>query len=550
MRSTHLIRPWLLALAICACGGGSDGSSGTTNPPIVVDDSPSAITLSPSATVTLQSGSTSNIVASVTAKSGKTLSSANVTWTSSDPAIASVLNGVITGLKVGTVTITASIGSVQATSTVTVVPGLAAALAMRTQPVGAVIGSVLATQPVVEIRDAAGNVVTTSTASVTATIAAGGGTLTGTATVSAVAGVATFSGLGVTGVAGDRTLSFTSTGLTAAGSATFTMTAPPTPLIVVDKQSVTFTANTGANPPPATVNITNGGPGTLSGLTLDPVVYDAGQPTGWLAATLNGTTVPTSITLTATSATLAAGTYHATVRLNAPSASNSPLSIGVALTVTPAGTLTYADAQKVRVVDVGNTFAPAVSLVDNTGKPLTGFTISYTSRATSVATVANDGTITARAAGYTWIVASTSFSSDSVYVLVPASATAPLLRTDATSYVGRVGDTLTINVILDTRGTTVGAASLAAAIAASVSFVTRVPQGPPVPQVTNNGGIVRMSVAQASGMNGPIVTVTLKLFTRLPVSGTIYLFALSVAGIDGSDLTSQTTAIPLPIIFR
>jgi len=49
----------------------------------------------------------------------------------------------------------------------------------------------LTTQPIIEVRDAAGNLVTTATPTITATIATGGGTVTGS-TATAVGGVATF----------------------------------------------------------------------------------------------------------------------------------------------------------------------------------------------------------------------------------------------------------------------------------------------------------------------------------------------------------------------
>jgi hypothetical protein len=98
-------------------------------------------------------------------------------------------------------------------------------VAITTQPVGNTSGSALATQPVVRIVDAAGNTITTSTASVTVT--ASGGTLGGTTTVSAVAGIATFTNLTHT-TAGTNTLTFASTSpttLTSVTSASFTTAA-------------------------------------------------------------------------------------------------------------------------------------------------------------------------------------------------------------------------------------------------------------------------------------------------------------------------------------
>jgi hypothetical protein len=87
----------------------------------------------------------------------------------------------------------------------TVTPGAATQLALTTAPVTGASGAALATQPVVTIRDAQGNTVTASTAAVTVAIQSGtGGTLGGTTTVNAVAGVATFSGVTLAGVVGTQ----------------------------------------------------------------------------------------------------------------------------------------------------------------------------------------------------------------------------------------------------------------------------------------------------------------------------------------------------------
>jgi hypothetical protein len=77
---------------------------------------------------------------------------------------------------------------------------------------------------------------------------------------------------------------------------TFTVAAAPVPpSILAAPTSLSFTATAGsANPAQKTVNITNGGGGTLDGLTLS-VRYASGQPTGWLNASLAGTTAPTTI---------------------------------------------------------------------------------------------------------------------------------------------------------------------------------------------------------------------------------------------------------------
>ncbi len=88
---------------------------------------------------------------------------------------------------------------------------------------GAVSGSAFTTQPVITLRDAFGNALTNSTASVTMTVS-GNGTTVGTTTVNAVAGVATFSGVGISGTAGTPyTLTFVSDGLTSATQSSLTI---------------------------------------------------------------------------------------------------------------------------------------------------------------------------------------------------------------------------------------------------------------------------------------------------------------------------------------
>lgn len=90
-----------------------------------------------------------------------------------------------------------------------------ASIAIETQPLGVVSGDPLSTQPVIKILDAFGDVITTATNSIEATITIvnGSGSLSGTTTISAVNGYATFTDLTFTGDASFY-LTFTATGLT------------------------------------------------------------------------------------------------------------------------------------------------------------------------------------------------------------------------------------------------------------------------------------------------------------------------------------------------
>ena len=104
----------------------------------------------------------------------------------------------------------------------------ASQLVIRTQPVGAATGANLATQPVVELQDRFGNLIDDDSATqVTVAVASGvGGGISGTKTVTAVNGVATFSGLKFVGLpANTYTFGFTSGTLTSATSANVRVTA-------------------------------------------------------------------------------------------------------------------------------------------------------------------------------------------------------------------------------------------------------------------------------------------------------------------------------------
>jgi Glycoside hydrolase family 44 len=108
-------------------------------------------------------------------------------------------------------------------------PPVQKTLFVATQPSGQLPGNVIVTQPVVQIRANGATDTTDNTTVVTASIAAGTGTagalLGGTATSTAIAGVATFTNLSIDLAGTSYQLRFTATGLTAATSANFTIAA-------------------------------------------------------------------------------------------------------------------------------------------------------------------------------------------------------------------------------------------------------------------------------------------------------------------------------------
>ena len=103
--------------------------------------------------------------------------------------------------------------------------GAATQLAITTQPVAGASGEAMTSQPVVAIQDSAGNVVTTATDSVSVAVQTGNGTLSGTTSVNAVNGVATFTDLTLADMVGaSSTLRFSSGSLTSADSSSISPT--------------------------------------------------------------------------------------------------------------------------------------------------------------------------------------------------------------------------------------------------------------------------------------------------------------------------------------
>ena len=109
--------------------------------------------------------------------------------------------------------------------------GASPRLAMAVQPAGtAQSGAPLSRQPSIRLESAQGAAIAQSGVSITAAIASGGGTLSGTTTVTTNAsGVAAFDNLVITGSNGPRTLIFAAANYTPAVSSPVTVAANPGP---------------------------------------------------------------------------------------------------------------------------------------------------------------------------------------------------------------------------------------------------------------------------------------------------------------------------------
>ena len=117
-------------------------------------------------------------------------------------------------------------------------------------------------------------------------------------------------------------------------SVTFTITAQTTsPSIGLSSTSLNFfAAEAGASPEAQIVTVSNAGGGTLSELGAS-VSYASGS--GWLTAELNATTSPATLTVQATTGSLTAGSYTATVAIASGVAGNSPQNVSITFSVSP-----------------------------------------------------------------------------------------------------------------------------------------------------------------------------------------------------------------------
>jgi hypothetical protein len=160
-------------------------------------------------------------------------------------------------------------------------------LIVTTQPSGAVNDVVFTTQPVVEIQNS-GVTDSSATDNITVSLATGSGTLSGTLTVAAVAGVASFTDLKIVG-SGSHTLSFTASGLTTATSSSITPTVgAATQLIVATQPSGSVNDAAFTTQPIVEIQDSGGNVDTSDNSTVVTVAIATGS------GTLSGTTTATA----------------------------------------------------------------------------------------------------------------------------------------------------------------------------------------------------------------------------------------------------------------
>lgn len=268
---------------------------------------------------------------------GNKLVGRTVTWSARDPAVVEVdQTGLVRGLRAGTSDVAADLDGLTASALVAVDARPVIALERASVAFSAVVGADPLQQSIA-VTNAAGG----SLHGLDISVDYGSGpdgwleaTLSGTTAPAALTLVAAPRGLR----AGSYSAEVAVSAVVAANSpqtvaVTLEVREPAAEArIALDPDAVTFEAVSGeADPSPRTVSVTNGGGGTLSGLSVS-VSYGSGA-SGWLEATLGSIAAPATLTLRARTGSLADGTYTATVSVTASAAANSPRTVAVTFEV-------------------------------------------------------------------------------------------------------------------------------------------------------------------------------------------------------------------------
>jgi len=454
--------------------------------------------------------------------------------------------------------------------------GPATQLVFGQQPTNTEDGNPITPAVTVNVEDAGGNLVTSSSATVTMAIGTNpsGGTLSGTTSVAAAGGVATFSTLSINKDGTGYTLSATSSGLTAATSSTFNITAnSATQLVFTQEPSGTATAGTAfATQPKVSVEDANGNVVTTSTASITlTITSGSGTPGAALACTTNPVTaasgvatfagcninlVGTSYTLTATATGLTAGTSTAiTITPGAPSK--------FVFTTEPSATATggapFAQQPVVSVEDVnGNVVTSgtgsnaSVTLAINTGSGTLTCTTNPVTASAGVATFAGcnlntAGSYTLKATGaYTTAVSTT--------IAVSVGAEAKLAFTVQPSNTA-AGSTITPSVTVsveDAGGNVVGTSADSITVAIGTNPGSSTLSGTTSVNAVN--GVATFSTLSlnkvgtaytltATDSTTALTTATSSTFNITPGAGTQLVFTTQPGGGTGGVAWSQQPVV-------
>jgi len=328
-------------------------------------------------------GQTTQLVATPEDSVGNMLTGRPVTWSSSNSAISTVdANGFVTGVKAGSVTITATSEGVSATTTLTVQPVPINAVAISPQSSSLLVGQTVTITA--EVTDNTGSPIPGATVTFSSSA-------TGVATVTATGPLtATVTAVG----AGQATITGTSGGKT--GSAAVNVAQVPVGSVTITPSSASVTLG-------GTVQLTAAVKDTAGNLLTGRTVTWTSLSTS--TATVSATGLVTSVGVGSTVITAASGgqTGLATVTvLQVPVGS---------VTISPKRDTITVSAQK----------QLSVTVIDSLGHPISNPAVTWTSTANGVATVTSTGLVQGVTTGTAKIIAQSGTKADTnTTVVIPA----------------------------------------------------------------------------------------------------------------------------------
>jgi uncharacterized protein (TIGR03437 family) len=143
------------------------------------------------------------------------------------------------------------------------------------------------------------------------------------------------------------------------------------PTILTTQGRLLFSSQTGASPPP------NQQVGLFaSDASSIPLSVTVSNGFSAIAATLNSTTTPATLTVSASPGSLSPGTYQSSIVVSSAAAGNSPLVLPVTLTIASQALLTASPATALFTYEIGGAVPAPISIaVNSSGTPL-NFTVS------------------------------------------------------------------------------------------------------------------------------------------------------------------------------
>jgi uncharacterized protein YjdB len=352
----------------------SEGKSGSTT--VVVTVAPvNSVTIAPtSANVVI--GQTTTLAATVKDANGTVLTDRPVAWNSANPTVATVsATGVVSGVAVGTATITASAEGKNALATVTVLPVPVATVTVS--PPTLTLTTIQTGTLSATTKDANGNVLT--------------GRAVSWSSSNPLVATVSQSGLVTALIPGSTTITATSEGQS--GTSTVTVNLVPVSTVTV-------------TPSPSSAFI--GGTTQLSATPKDALGNTlTGRTITWGSSNTNVATVSQTGLVTG----VAAGSATITATSETKSGTST-----VTVTQAPVATVTVSPSSS--IIAENGTVTLTATLKDANGNVLTGRTITWSSTNNNTATVTQTGVVTGQKQGTVTIRATSEGQTGSATVTV------------------------------------------------------------------------------------------------------------------------------------